>query len=41
MCLCTHLLISGPVDGSAEQPPLDPNGKALNQPKPPLSNRIV
>ena len=27
--------------GSVEQPPMDPNGKALNQPKPHLSNRTV
>ena len=39
--LCTHLLISGLVGGSAEQPPLGPNGKALNQSKPHPSNRIV
>ena len=41
MYICTHLLITGLVGGSAEQPLLAPNGTALNQPKPDPSNRIV
>ena len=41
MYICTHLLISGHVGGSAEQPLLGPNGKALNQPKQHPSNRTV
>ena len=32
--ISTHLLIFGFCGGPAGQPPLAPNGKALNQPKP-------
>ena len=35
------LLIIGPVGGSAEQPQQDLNGKALSQPRPHPSDRIV
>ena len=38
---CTLLLISGFGGGPTEQPPLAPNGRALNQPKPYPSNRTV
>ena len=38
--ICTHLIF-GFGGGPVEQPPLDPNGKALNQPKPHPSNRTV
>ena len=41
MCIYINLLIPGATSGSAEQPPLAPNGKALNQPKPHPSNRLV
>ena len=40
MYISTHLLITGPVGGSAEQPLLAPNGRALSQPTPHPSNRI-
>ena len=40
MYICTHL-ISGFGGGTAEQPPLAPNGRALNQPKPHPLNRTV
>ena len=39
--ICTHLLLLEFRCGPAEQPPLDPNGKALNQPKPHPLNRTV
>ena len=39
--ISTYLLIFGFGGGPIEQPPLDPNGKALNQPKPHPSNRTV
>ena len=40
MYICTHL-IYGFDGGPAGQPPLGPNERALNQPKPYPSNRIV
>ena len=39
--ICTHRLIFGFGGGPTGQPPLDPNGKALNQPKPHPSNKIA
>ena len=36
-----HILISGLVGGLVAQPPLGPNGRALNQPKLHPSNRTV
>ena len=41
MYICKNILIAGPVSGSAEQPLLAPNERALSQPKPHLSNRTV
>ena len=39
--MCIYVLISGSAGGPAGQPPLDPNGKALSQPKPHHSDRNV
>ena len=41
MYIYIDLLIPRVTGGSTEQPPLAPNGKALNQPKPHPSNRTV
>ena len=41
MYISTYHLIFGFGGELAEQPPLDPNGRALNQPKPHPSNGTV